>query len=990
MKRSYCSYALTLVLLTAISFAAMAGNTGSADQALKNAKTKSYIVLMEHDPVVRYDGGIDGLAATKPGKGGKINPNSAHVRKYQKFLERAQLESLADAGVDQSAVTNTYTIALNGYSAILTPSEADAIKAQAGVVRVIEDVMRYPTTDASPAFLGLDVDGGAWDKGYDGDGVVVGVIDSGIWPEHPSFADDGSFDPLSDYAGLPCEFGNTAHNPDDAPFTCNNKLLGARQMLATYRWFNGADPDEFDSARDDDGHGTHTASTAAGNAGVEASVLGVARGVVTGMAPRARVIAYKGLGNLGGYTSDLAAAIDQAVADGVDVINYSVGGGASLSGADDIAYLFAADAGVFVATSNGNSGPGAGTVGGPASVPWLTSVGASTQSRGFVGSAASSDGWEFFGASITYGTSELPLVDAADAGDPLCAPGNLDGSVAGKIVLCQRGVYDRVAKSLAVFMAGGEGMILFNTDDGQSENADTHWVPTVHVNNTDGLVIKGYIAASGSPVAQINGGEKVYEDAPYMAGFSSRGPNTVALDIIKPDITAPGVNILAGHSPFPDEGSVPGELFQAIGGTSMSSPHIAGIFALIKQAHPDWTPAIAKSALMTTAYQDVLKEDGFTPADPFDFGAGHLNVAGPVNKGSAFEPGLAYDAGFLDYLGFLCDADPSAFANPAGTCAFLESLGIPTESSNLNLPSIGIYGVAGSQTVQRTVTSVAKEQSARTYSVSVDAPAGFEVTVSPATIRLRSGESATYWVTVTNVSAPAGEWRHGSLTWVDATGNYAVRSPISVNAALFAAPPLVQDTGESGSASFDIGFGYSGTYSAAAHGLEPATVTSDNVLQDPDQTFDPNDGFSNLHQFNLSGAAYFRIALPPEGTEADADLDVFVYNPSGVQVASSTSGGTDELVEIMLPEDGTWSVYVHGWSAPGGDSDYDLYSWAVSATPGGNLNIDSAPVSATIGTTESIDISWSGATAGQWHFGAVSHTGDAGLMALTLIEVDNR
>jgi hypothetical protein len=172
--------------------------------------------------------------------------------------------------------------------------------------------------------------------------------------------------------------------------------------------------------------------------------------------------------------------------------------------------------------------------------------------------------------------------------------------------------------------------------------------------------------------------------------------------------------------------------------------------------------------------------------------------------------------------------------------------------------------------------------------------------------------------------------------------------------------------------------------------LVPATVTSDNVLQDPDQNFDPNDGFSNVHTFNLSGAAFFRIAIPPEATEANADLDVYVFDPNGDLVASSTLGGTDELVDIFQPADGAWSVFVHGWAAPGGDSDYDMYSWVISATPGGNLVVDSAPTSATSGVTETINVSWTSATAGQWHLGAVSHTGDVGLMGLTLVNVDNR
>ncbi len=868
--RRFSSFVLAAGLIAAAAMPLAAGSADKSAAALARKDGKqSYIVVMEQAPLVTYDGSTRGYVATKPGKGGKINPNSAHVRKYQKFLKESQNKALTSAGASTAAKLNAYTFALNGFSALLTPEQARKMKQQKGVVKVMPDVMRYPQTDSSPAFLGLTAPAGPWQTGTTGEGVVVGVIDSGVWPEHPSFADNGSYSSLPAYVGLPCEFGNTAHNPDDAPFTCNNKLLGARQMLATYRALIGADPDEFDSARDDDGHGTHTASTAAGNGGVEASIGGVPRGAISGVAPRARVIAYKGLGNLGGFTSDLAAAIDQAVADGVDVINYSIGGGRTAAlGADEIAFLFAADAGVFVATSNGNSGPAPATNG-------IAGTRAVADQRGRehaepllrrFGHLQRRDG-NSSGASITGGTGELPLVDAADAGSELCAPGALNPTVvAGKIVLCKRGTYARVAKSYAVYLAGGAGMILYNTFDADSLNTDTHWVPSVHVNFTDGSAIKSYIATEGaSAVAQINGGSAVLVDAPWMAAFSSRGPNVFG-DIIKPDITAPGVQILAGASPFPDPGNVPGELFQAIAGTSMSSPHIAGIFALIKQAHPNWTPAMAKSAIMTTAYQDVMKEDGATPADPFDMGAGHVKPGSPNHKGSAFQPGLAYDAGLFEYAAFTCGANLGVFTT--GTCAFLESIGVPSDPSDLNLPSIGIDGLAGSQTVKRTVTSVAQENGWREYTPWVETPPGYNVTVSPSTIRLKSGQSATYEVTITNDSAPVGEWRHGALTWKDKTGNYSVRSPISVSAALFAAPEAVTGSGESGSASFDIGFGYTGSYSAAAHGLEPAAVTSDNVVQDPDQTFNPGDGFSNLHQFNLSGAALLRFALPPEATES--------------------------------------------------------------------------------------------------------------------------
>src|SRR5690606_34699847 len=187
-----------------------------------------------------------------------------------------------------------------------------------------------------------------WASGYDGEGVIIGVVDSGIWPEHPFFVDDGSYPaPPADWMGgtVVCEFGDTAHNPDDAPFACNNKLIGARDMRTLYKTFIG--PEVYNSARDYDGHGTHTASTAGGNAGVPAEIFGIGRGAVSGSAPRAHIAAYSACGGLGCCGGDLADAIDAAVADGVDVINDSIGGGPSLTGPDDVAFLFANAAGVF-------------------------------------------------------------------------------------------------------------------------------------------------------------------------------------------------------------------------------------------------------------------------------------------------------------------------------------------------------------------------------------------------------------------------------------------------------------------------------------------------------------------------------------------------------------------------------------------------------------------------------------------------------------------
>jgi subtilisin family serine protease len=837
--------------------------------------------------------------------------------------------------------------------------------------------------------------------------VIIGVIDTGIWPEHPSFADDGSYNTLP-VDPLPCEFGNTTHNSNDADFTCNNKLIGARQMLATYRALFGAEPDEFDSARDDDGHGTHTASTAGGNAGVEASIFGIPRGIVSGIAPRARVIAYKGLGELGGFSSDLAAAIDQAVADGVDVINYSVGGGASLAGADDIAFLFAADAGVFVATSAGNSGPNPGTIGGPASVPWLTSVGANSQDRAFI-SEITLDGppeppTGLWGGSVTHGIENYNLVDAEGVADSMgdtsgqCLNEFIPGTFqSDDAVLCNQfdfGVPRPVR--VANVATGDGGAVIFHNSAGVNMTpTDNHPLPTVHMLNDIGQPLKDYLVANpGAVTVSFTQSEATYADEDprvvpdMMASFSSRGPDPVALDIIKPDVTAPGISILAGASPIHLGAAAQGELFQAIMGTSMSSPHVAGAFALIKQAHPDWSPAIAKSALMTTAYQDVLKDDGVTQADPFDIGAGHIYPGGKANKGSVFEPGLAYHAGLFEYAAFTCGADLGVFTQ--GSCDFLQSLGIPTEAYNLNLPSIGVAELAGSQTVVREVTSVAKEKGWRTYNVSVEVPPGYEVTVEPSKIRLKSGNTATYYVTITNVGASIGEWQFGSLTWSDKTGHYDVYSPIAVRASLFSSPAEILGNGESGSASFDVSFGYTGSYAAAPHGLVADAPASGDIGQDPDQTYpSPDDSPVGVQKitYPILGAAFVRWELVIPG---DDDIDLFLEDSSGTIIAASTSGGTDELIELMLPADDTYTMVVHGWSVPNEPLPYTLHSWVVPLASGGSLSVDAAPASATLGQTGTIDVSWSGLSSGTEYLGAVSHTGDAGLMGLTLVEVDNR
>ena len=481
---------------------------------------------------------------------------------------------------------------------------------------------------------------------------------------------------------------------------CNQKLIGARYYNAAWGGDAGIDaalPWEYNSPRDFGGHGSHTSSTAGGNDDTPLTGLMAVLGTASGIAPRARIATYKTCWQTpsGGscFSSDSVAAIDQAVADGVDVINYSISGSrTNFLDSVEVAFLFAADAGVFVAASAGNSGPGASTVAHPG--PWLTTVAATTHDRYSEADVTLGDGaGTYRGASTnTTGSGPADLVYSANVGlggaDPdearLCYPGTLDPAlVTGKIVLCDRGVIARVDKSLAVFMAGGIGSILANPGAG-SLNADFHSVPTVHVDSIAGDLIRAYADGGGTPTAEIFPSFPSPVAAPLIAGFSSRGPLLAGGgDLLKPDIAAPGQDIIAAVAP-PGNG---GDDFAAYSGTSMSSPHIAGMGALLTEMHPDWSPMMIKSALMTCG------TDLVSGPDPFAQGAGFVN---PTCSG---DPGLVYNHGFFDWLDFLFD----------GGSAY----------TDLNGASIAIGALLGSQTTTRTVTSVGSAPENYTFSASV-------------------------------------------------------------------------------------------------------------------------------------------------------------------------------------------------------------------------------------------------------------------------------
>ena len=779
--------------------------------ASKVAPSSIYIVQMKGDPVVSYEGDVAGYKATKPGKGRKVNPKSTHVRNYAAYLEAEQDQAIKSVGADK---VYNYRYSMNGFAARMTEADAAALRRRGDVVNVWKDEIRQLQTDGSPAYIGLTKGSEAWSKGYVGEDIVIGVVDSGIWPEHPSFADvpthkKGNKAKLIPYGPIPpgftssgCDFGS--ETPMDSAFSCNNKLVSARCFNMGFSSGPDADnlcggdgidndPNDFQSARDDDGHGSHTASTAGGNNGVPAEINGEFLGKISGIAPRARIAAYKACWTGGCAGSDTAAAIDQAVADGVDVINYSVGSDSTyFAGPDDIAFLFAADAGVFVATSNGNSGPGAQTTGTPAGVPWITAVGATQDNGAFYDAASVNTPASIEGEYVAVeGDGPVSLSDTGTiTGDVTLASTvtacDVDGAIdtISGIALVSRGVCSFAEKYNNAATAGAAAIIVYNDGtaadrmDPIEMSAPDTTIPGVMVSNADGLLMAG---ESGVNVALI---PNAISAVNRIADFSSRGPNGGAPDVIKPDVSAPGVAILAAASP-----AAGGELFMSISGTSMASPHVAGAFALLKQAHPDWSPAIARSALMTTARQDLKKSFGEDAADPFDIGAGEILPS------DANDPGLAYDAGLFDYAAFTCENNVQLFSD--ASCDVLKDLGFPTDGSDLNLASIGIAELVGTQTITRTVTSVANDRGKKTYTVSVDAPPGIDISVSPSTIKLKPGESASYEVTFTVTgNATLDEWVFGSLSWSHTPKRFArnprakaakqsVRSPIAVHPVAF-------------------------------------------------------------------------------------------------------------------------------------------------------------------------------------------------------------
>nr|A9QY40.1 RecName: Full=Subtilisin-like protease 1; Short=SbtM1; Short=Subtilase 1; Flags: Precursor [Lotus japonicus]BAF95755.1 subtilase [Lotus japonicus] len=668
----------------------------------------------------------------------------------------------------------SYRNVASGFAVRLTPEEANALQEKEEVMSIRPERTLSLHTTHTPSFLGLRQGQGLWNDSNLGKGVIIGVIDTGIYPFHLSFNDEGMPPPPAKWKGH-CEFTGGS--------VCNNKLIGARNLVKSAIQ---------EPPYEDFFHGTHTAAEAAGRFVEGASVFGNARGTAAGMAPDAHLAIYKVCSSKVKDEcpeSAILAAMDIAIEDGVDVLSLSLGLGSLPFFEDPIAIgAFAAtQKGIFVSCSAANSGPHYSSLSNEA--PWILTVGASTIDRKISASAKLGNGAEYEGETLfqpkDFSSQLLPLVYAAaekNNSSALCAPGSLRNiNVKGKVVVCDLGGgIPFIAKGQEVLDAGGSAMILANIENfGFTTLANAHVLPAVHVSYAASLAIKAYINSTYTPTATVLFQGTIIGDslAPSVAAFSSRGPSQQSPGILKPDIIGPGVNILAAWAVSVDN-KIPA--FDIISGTSMSCPHLSGIAALLKSAHPDWSPAAIKSAIMTTANTLNLRglpilDQRLQPADIFATGAGHVN---PVR---ANDPGLVYDIQPEDYVPYLCglgysDREVTIIVQRSVRCFNVKSIA----QAELNYPSFSILLGSDSQFYTRTLTNVGPANS--TYTVKIDVPLAMGISVSPSQITFTQvNQKVAYFVDfIPQIKENRGNhtFAQGAITWV--SDKHVVRTPISV------------------------------------------------------------------------------------------------------------------------------------------------------------------------------------------------------------------
>lgn len=725
----------------------------------------------------------------------KNNSTPSFNTRLQCHLSILQRSLLTDED-PSSRLLYSYHSAINGFAASLSEDELKILQGTSGVLAVRPDRRLQIHTTYSYKFLGLGfARNGAWVQSDFGKGTIIGILDTGVWPESPSFGDHRMPPVPKKWRGI-CQAGQ-----DFNASLCNRKLIGARFYHKGHLVSSTtpSSPTEYVSPRDASGHGTHTSSTAAGISVHGASVLGNGAGEARGMAPGAHIAMYKVCWFNGCYSSDILAGMDDAIRDGVDIISVSLGGFPLPLFEDSIAIggFRATEKGILVICAAGNNGPIPNSVANEA--PWITTVGASTLNRRFPAIVCAGNGQMLYGQSMYPGNQfsdagrELELVYGGSRGAEFCLNGTLSkAKIGGKIVVCDRGTTGRVLKGEVVKESGGAAMILANTEINlEEDSADVHVLPATQIGYAEAIRLKRYMRSTRRPMARIEFGGTVISKsrAPEVALFSSRGPSLTNPSILKPDIIAPGVNIIAawpqnlGPTGLPEDNRRVD--FNVLSGTSMACPHVSGIASLIRAVHPQWSPAAIRSAIMTTA--DTIDHlgkpimDGLKPAGVFAIGAGH------VNPSRVLDPGLVYDIKADEYVAHLCTlgytrSEIFIIAHRRVNCH--ETL-LKNRDFSLNYPSISVIfkHEMMRKMIKRRLTNVGPPNS--TYSVEVVAPQGVKVIVRPMSLTFshlyQSKDYRVWFTTSKKVAKERMDYAQGHLTWVhDHQIHYKVRSPISV------------------------------------------------------------------------------------------------------------------------------------------------------------------------------------------------------------------
>jgi subtilisin family serine protease len=709
-----------------------------------------------------------------------VEPPPAHLHGNDEAAYRRWHESFLTAlGGPGRRVRHSYSSVLSGFAARLTDAQVAAVSRKPGFLRAFPERRLHLMTTHTPAFLGLTPDRGVWNATSYGEGVVVGVLDTGIDAAHPSFGDAGMPPPPDTWKGA-CA----------PPVRCNNKLVGAASFVTG------------DGADDEVGHGTHTAATAAGRFVKGVSAFGLGAGTAAGTAPRAHVAMYKVCDAQGCFESDLLAGMDAAVRDGVDVVSLSLGGPSVPFDKDPVAIgAFAATAkGVPVVCACGNSGPMPSTLSNEA--PWVLTTAAGSLDRSFRAAVRLGDGQTFEGESLTqdnrFGSRAYPLYYSR--GSNYCDYFD-DVNITGAVVVCDTETPVPPTSSIdAVRQAGGAGVVFVNEADfGYTIVLEKMYddLPMTQVTVADGKKIMGYAMSKGGPSSSTGGSRTAtivfnstligVKPAPTVAAFSSRGPSTAGPGVPKPDIMAPGLNILAAWpSTVPvgadEAGNKDGNSYNVVSGTSMATPHVTGIVALLRKVHPDWSPAAIKSAIMTTS--SAVDNDGHTIKNEEHREAIYYAVgAGQVVPARAVDPGLVYDLGVRDYAGYICALiGEDALKAVAGNTTSLTGADVAhVAEAQLNYPAILVPLQSEPFTVQRTVTNVGPENSH--YTAWIRAPEGLTITVEPTELEFTEvKETKTFTVSVSGGNGMKQKLVEGSLSWV--SQHHVVRSPIIADASI--------------------------------------------------------------------------------------------------------------------------------------------------------------------------------------------------------------